>query len=79
MFDQTAGVAEKPFTLGGVELLTTENLATLLHRTPAGLRATLQTRTGFAATLRSARVKLGRRVYYRVDLVQKMILDATGT
>jgi hypothetical protein len=59
-------------------LLTIETLAHLLCRTPAGIRTTLHGNTEFAERLRKARVRLGRRVYFRRDLVDRMIADATG-
>lgn len=59
-------------------LLTIDNLAVLLHRTPSGLRASLQCKTEFSSSLKSARVKLGRRVYFRRDLIDRLILDSTG-
>lgn len=59
-------------------LLTLDGLAQLLARTPAGLRATIHSNTDFGGALRSARVKLGRRVYFRRDLIDRLILDSTG-
>lgn len=60
------------------ELLTLDQLATLLHRAPSGLRSSLQSNTPFGAQLRAARVKLGRRVYFRLDKIAAMIEAATG-
>ncbi len=59
-------------------LMTLDGLAALLARTPAGLRATLHSNTGFGQSLRDARVKLGRRVYFRRDLIDRLIEEATG-
>lgn len=59
-------------------LMTLDNLAALLARTPAGLRATIQSDTDFGGALRSARVKLGRRVYFRRDLIDRLIEESTG-
>lgn len=64
--------------LNGPPLLTIDSLATLLHRTPTGVRQALKRDTDFAAQLRAARVKLGRRIYFRRDLVDRMIESATG-
>jgi hypothetical protein len=55
-----------------------EALATLLARTPAGLRATIHSNTSFGQSLRDARVKLGRRVYFRRDLIDRLIEESTG-
>lgn len=59
-------------------LLTLEGWAQLLMRTPAGLRASLHSPTDFGQALRATRVKLGRRVYFRRDLIEKMIVESTG-
>lgn len=59
-------------------LMTLDGLAALLARTPAGLRATIHSNTDFGGALRSARVKLGRRVYFRRDLIDRLIMDSTG-
>ncbi len=59
-------------------LLTLENLAAMLHRTPSGVRATLHCHTEFASRLKSARVKLGRRIYFRRDLIDQLIVESTG-
>lgn len=62
----------------GPPLLTLNALAALLHRTPVGMRQALKRDTDFAAQLRASRVKLGRRIYFRRDLVDRMISNATG-
>ena len=64
--------------LEGPPLLTIDSLAKLLHRTPTGMRQALKRDTDFAAQLRAARVRLGRRIYFRRDLVNQMISGATG-
>lgn len=63
---------------GPYQLLTLPALATLLARTPAGLRATIQSQSDFGRSLRRARVKLGRRVYFRGDLIDRLIVESTG-
>jgi hypothetical protein len=59
-------------------LMTLDGLAALLARTPAGLRATIHSNTDFGGALRGARVKLGRRVYFRRDLIDRLIEESTG-
>lgn len=59
-------------------LLTLSDLAVLLSRTPAGLRATLHGNSDFSNALKSARLKLGRRIYFRTDIVKQIIAEATG-
>lgn len=59
-------------------LLTLEELAHLLDRTPKGLSDTLHGNTPLGVALRAIRVKLGRRVYFRRDRLQELIDQATG-
>lgn len=66
-------------TLDTDSLLTLGALARILHRSPAGLRISMYSGTEFAVALRRARVKLGRRVYFRRDLINRLIADRTGT
>jgi len=46
-------------------LMTYEDLATYLKRSPDGLRITLGRDNALSRLLKPARVKLGRRVYFR--------------
>ncbi|KES23867.1 hypothetical protein [Pseudomonas sp. AAC] len=46
-------------------LLTLEQLAQLLHRSPGGLRFSLTTQSAFARQINATKVRLGRRVYFR--------------
>jgi len=46
-------------------LLTLEQLAQLLHRSPKGLAFTLSTNSDLAGQINSMKVRLGRRVYFR--------------
>lgn len=48
-------------------LLTIKQLATVLHRSPAGLSYTLAHPGILTEQLLPARVKIGRRVYYRAS------------
>ena len=48
-------------------LVTIVQLAELLHRSPAGLAYTLSQPSSFAKSINTARVKLGRRVYFRAS------------
>lgn len=75
---QSQLMRESKAVIDGPPLLTLDNLAMLLHRTPVGMRQALKRDTAFAAELRAARVKLGRRIYFRRDLVDRMISSATG-
>jgi len=74
----SAGIPRAGDVMSNSPLLTLEELAELLVRTPAGLRATMYSNTAFGESLRSARVKLGRRVYFRRDLINRLIEEATG-
>lgn len=56
------------------ELMTYEQLAELLKRSPAGLRISVGQRDSeFSTALRAARVKLGRRVYFRSDQIAALM------
>ncbi|TAN05068.1 MAG: DNA-binding protein [Rhodanobacteraceae bacterium] len=51
----------------GGPLLTYEQVAELLHRSPGGLRITLCRRGELPDRLRECRVRIGRRVLFRVS------------
>jgi len=56
-------------------LLTVNNVAELLHRTPSGLRWSLSqggTEPGLAF-LRSSSVKIGRKIYFPAEALAKLI------
>lgn len=59
-------------------LLTLAQLADLFHRTPSGLRFTLSHQSEFSSKVNSARIKLGRRVYFRTTNIAAL-LSAGGT
>lgn len=63
---------------GESPLLTLDRLAELLCRTPSGIRKALQDGTDFGTGLKAARVKLGKRVYFRRDIVDGLITSRTG-
>lgn len=54
-------------------LLSLTDLSELLKRSPDGLRIALRSRTDFAVTWSSAKLKVGRRVYFRATDVAKLI------
>lgn len=64
------------------ELMTYEQLAELLKRSPAGLRISVGQRDSeFSTALRAARIKLGRRVYFRSSQIAALIspeVDGSG-
>lgn len=60
----------------GSPLLTLVQLAELLDRSPAGLRISLAGNNELAQKLRPARIKIGRRVYFRVSEVAQVIDSA---
>ncbi|QFY42213.1 DNA-binding protein [Candidatus Methylospira mobilis] len=57
---------------GGL-LLDTRQVAEVLHRTPEGLRFTLRGESAFAEKLKQGRLKIGRRILFRVDVVAAVI------
>ena len=58
---------------GGSPLLSLSQVAEILHRSPEGLRITLSGNNELAQKLRPARVKIGRRVYFRVTDIALLI------
>jgi len=59
-------------------LLTLPQLASLLDRSPDGLRITLRGGSEFAARWNQARRKIGRRVYFRAPDVARLIDTTTA-
>lgn len=61
---------------GGSPLLSLSQVAEILHRSPEGLRITLSGNTELAQSLRPCRIKIGRRVYFRVAGIARLIDEA---
>ena len=56
------------------ELMTYEQLASVLKRSESGLRVTMARRTsGAAQVLDNARIRIGRRVYFRTHQIAELI------
>lgn len=56
-------------------LLTLDDLAELLRRSPNGLRVSLLSQSEFALQWNKTKKKIGRRVYFRAGLVAVLIDD----
>lgn len=54
-------------------LLTLKQLAQLLHRSPQGLAFTLSRNSEFAQQINSTKLRLGRRVYFRSNLLAAIL------
>lgn len=54
-------------------LLTLEQLAQLLHRSPGGLRFSLTTQSAFARQINATKVRLGRRAYFRTCCIASIL------
>lgn len=61
---------------GGSPLLSLFQVAEILHRSPEGLRITLSGDNDLARSLKPCRVKIGRRVYFRVTSIARFIDEA---
>lgn len=61
---------------GGSPLLSLSQVAEILHRSPEGLRITLSGNNDLARKLRPARLKIGRRVYFKVSDIANLIDEA---
>ena len=46
-------------------LLSISQLAEVLHRSPDGLRIALRSSQSYALEIQNARIKIGRRIYFR--------------
>ena len=67
-------------TLGSprMKLLSVDDTGRLLNRSAEAIRSCIKRDTEFSRALRGARVKLGRNIYFRQDLVEQIIIDSTG-
>lgn len=54
-------------------LLSMSHLAELLHRSPDGLRIALRATDGYAARINGAKIKIGRRVYFRTQDIADLL------
>jgi hypothetical protein len=54
-------------------LLSLTQLAKVLDRSPEGLRISLRTANEWTAQINTARLKVGRRVYFRTSQVASML------
>ena len=61
---------------GGSPLLSLSQVAEILHRSPEGLRITLSGDNEIARNLKPCRLKMGRRVYFRVAGIARFIDEA---
>jgi hypothetical protein len=61
---------------GGSPLLSLEQLAEILHRSKDGLRISLSHDNELSHKLRTCRVKIGRRIYFKTAAVARVIEEA---
>ncbi|MEE4664298.1 DNA-binding protein [Pseudomonas alliivorans] len=61
---------------GGSPLLSLSQVAEILHRSPEGLRIILSGDNEIARNLKPCRIKIGRRVYFRVAGIARFIDEA---
>ncbi|MFA5491155.1 MAG: DNA-binding protein [Candidimonas sp.] len=54
-------------------LLSLSQLATILDRSPDGLRISLRSNNDWASQINSARLKIGRRVYFRTGQIAEIL------
>lgn len=61
------------------ELMNYEQLAELLQRSPVSLQASVSKQDDeFSSALWAARIKLGRRVYFRSEQIAELIWQSNG-
>lgn len=56
-------------------LLSINQLASVLDRSPDGLRISLRTASEWSAKINTTRLKIGRRVYFRTSQVAQLLAD----
>lgn len=56
-------------------LLSIAQLASVLDRSPDGLRISLRATSEWATEINKARLKIGRRVYFRTSQVAELLSD----
>ncbi|RJG14316.1 DNA-binding protein [Pseudomonas cavernicola] len=56
-------------------LLSLQELAEILHRSPDGLRIALRGEQAYAKKLNSTKVKIGRRIYFSTPAIARLISD----
>ncbi len=56
-------------------LLSIAQLATILDRSPDGLRISLRTTSEWTQRINKARLKIGQRVYFRTSQIAEMLSD----
>jgi hypothetical protein len=54
-------------------LMTLNDVAEILKRSPQGLRVSCYRDYEFSHTLNAAKVRYGRRVYFKTDLIAKLL------
>lgn len=57
-------------------LLSVSQLATVLNRSSEGLRLSLRTSSAWANEINTARIKIGRRVYFRTTEIAEILSDS---
>lgn len=56
-------------------LLSLTQLAVVLKRAPNGLGASLRNNSEWSAKINTARIKRGRRVYFRTEAIAQLLAD----
>jgi len=56
-------------------ILTKDHLAKILHRSPEGLAYTLARKCEFSDSVNSAKLKLGRRIYFRASDIAALLVN----
>lgn len=56
-------------------LLSLQELAEILHRSPGGLRIALRGEQSYAKKINSTRIRIGRRIYFSTPAIAQLISD----
>jgi hypothetical protein len=77
MNDASNGLASSMFEKYG-PLLSIAQLAKILNRTPDGLRMSLQDCSDYSGCLNAAKIRIGRRVYFRTLEIARLFLGSVS-
>jgi len=58
-------------------LISLEKLAQIFDRSPQGLRVSLCSKSSFSSAINAAKIKYGRRIYFKSELIATVIDDET--
>jgi len=58
-------------------LISLDGLASIFNRSPQGLRVSLCSKSSFSSAINAAKIKYGRRIYFKSEIIATVIDDET--